>query len=1667
MIRRYITLGALFLAPFIRDGSTDSLEVTPSSGTVDAPPYAQAYPVNFSVTNTGSRTVDVAISAPGCQPHEQSCAWSTFSLDDVLPNESRSLTITVTTGAPGSSGTVGFIALVNDNQTVQAGTTVTVRVPQQAWLETKALNPGTTIERSHCVAFPIATNAAYECGDLRIAHAAPSLRVRNDDRTPVLLYNSAHAEPRPVVLADISTPNATSVTNVTATLTVRRGGSDVQVASQQLGTLPAASTQRVALTYDASSDTTGIYPYTMTVSMTVDGQPQSPISTSDTLVVVNRKTSPFGAGWWLAGYERLVPLAGGSFLWVGGDGSTRRYAPDSANPGVFRTLGLYRPDSLTLQGSTYVRMLRHRAQVQFDLSGRHVATVDPLNSPTTFQHDGSGRLQLIIHPTASQPRHALYYSAGGLLDSLTGPGPISGTRRITLLHGSGGRVERITDPDGIPVNFGFDTLTGLVINSRTNRNGVTQTFGFASNRLVQATVPLTATESAVTTFCPAEIRGLVGGGCGSAPLPPGDATTTVDGPRTDVADLTTIRIDRFGQPVLVTDPIGNSIRLYRGNRSLPGLVTRTVDKNGKTDDAFYNATGTLGVHVDYSPLGPDRDAQTHFDWDPRWERLTQITYPEGNIVRFGYDSTTGNRIWQEDGRGISSRVDFAYNGSIGNDALLLASITYPADRQARRSTDAVSYDTLGNVASIRTAVATPDSGVATITHDGVGRAETTKTLINVSGAQQRDVVTYDLIDRVLTTQSSGPVLNTTLPETLSVSRTYDAEGNVRKVERRSSPDTPTPSIGVITSRSGYDLANRVVADTAPDGRVERRTYDRAGNVISITTRRDSTITMTYDPLNRLSSRTLPPMAYGERKQGIYFVAGGNASQPRPSSNIGYPRFNLGPTNRLVVPGDTETFNYDAMGNLTRAANGSAIVRRSYYTNTLLSDEIDSVRTYSAADFSQHVYTLHNDYDYNGRRIRLTLPAGLTQSPVAGTKNVITFAYDPASGFLSTVTDPLGKVFNYGYDGPGRLAELQMPGGIGEGWQYDLADRLSIDSITNTPASGGNRFTGALLRRVRFRYDTRGLLDSAANGAGKKDTLAARYSGLGHLVRSTYSDSGNAFFPPPSGGPGRYSSVERFTYDGLANIRADTLTYSGRTNWRSQTDSGPRSRTYEAGTGRLKTIVTTAVDVDSLFYDASGNVVFSTRQAFPNALENPPVEDLASFYDAAERLRVVDHRRSEAFRTGPRERYPIVFEFEEFRYDALGRRVLNRARRSCNPFNDLFEDACGLSFIKRVLWDGSQQAMEIQQPGDSAASPAVLENDVGPTPIRSLYQGTNGEFIDPNAFFGRVAYAHGAALDAPLSITRWEYADSASLQVGVPNGYQRWTEPFTLVPHWTSRGAPDNGTFADGGKTLCGGGGIATRCVKIAWPFGFSAYKQKTFRSISWHGSLLEENRDASGLLYRRNRYVDPNTGQFTQEDPIGLAGGMNLYGFAGSDPVNYADPFGLQLCCSPLDLGPQLIAGWQQTLANEALQMQLDWVFTIHGQLVTAGTVQLAGGALSTLGAARSTANAAQAAGRKQGMAAALEVEGQVFTATSGRGPLNPGLQKVLDETPPPHSAFHGACAEINCISRAMDAGVDPSGGTMSVVKIRKPGHPAHGTVAELCPTCAQVIKRFGITVVP
>ncbi|WP_330924937.1 RHS repeat-associated core domain-containing protein [Candidatus Sororendozoicomonas aggregata] len=51
--------------------------------------------------------------------------------------------------------------------------------------------------------------------------------------------------------------------------------------------------------------------------------------------------------------------------------------------------------------------------------------------------------------------------------------------------------------------------------------------------------------------------------------------------------------------------------------------------------------------------------------------------------------------------------------------------------------------------------------------------------------------------------------------------------------------------------------------------------------------------------------------------------------------------------------------------------------------------------------------------------------------------------------------------------------------------------------------------------------------------------------------------------------------------------------------------------------------------------------------------------------------------------------------------------------------------------------------------------------------------------------------------------------------------------------------------------------------------------------------------DATGLVYYRNRYYDPQIGRFTQLDPKGFIDGVNRYAYVMNSPVNYVDPWGL------------------------------------------------------------------------------------------------------------------------------------------------------------------------------
>jgi RHS repeat-associated protein len=66
------------------------------------------------------------------------------------------------------------------------------------------------------------------------------------------------------------------------------------------------------------------------------------------------------------------------------------------------------------------------------------------------------------------------------------------------------------------------------------------------------------------------------------------------------------------------------------------------------------------------------------------------------------------------------------------------------------------------------------------------------------------------------------------------------------------------------------------------------------------------------------------------------------------------------------------------------------------------------------------------------------------------------------------------------------------------------------------------------------------------------------------------------------------------------------------------------------------------------------------------------------------------------------------------------------------------------------------------------------------------------------------------------------------------------------------------------------------------------------QNLRLQGQYLDRE---TGLHYNLFRYYDPDIGRFTQHDPIGLAGGINLYQYA-PNPLGWVDPWGWKPRCA-------------------------------------------------------------------------------------------------------------------------------------------------------------------------
>jgi RHS repeat-associated protein len=1492
-----------------------AITVTANTAAETVAPSTAAVAV-FKVTNTGVTTESPTFAA-SCPAPTASCTLSssgaTLSVGQTVND-----TIHLTTGSTAGMGAVRLTATVTGTPTGAtdaAETDITVETRVAHGVQLNPVYPGTLRDPGYCLELSVRPGASISCGDFRYVHAAPAVRTYNKVRAPVLIYQSQAAHPFLIVPALVTADTSHGAPD---SVHVRLNENGTRVDS---AFLPGASfahgvTQRVLLGVDEGSATNSSISYTVEAT-TYAGASTTSDSVGGAGEVESAHFSHVGRGWMIAGVEQLkvYPLLGASkdssgLLWATGGGDVRYYQVVASARYLWRTDSLNRRDSIRYDSTLkhYTRFAAHGVRVVFDTLGRQDSTIDRLGHVTRFAYTTATGFDIdhITLPVALASdtttfRYTFYYGSSSYLDSITAPGPSGGTRKVTLIHDSGGNVLSLKDPDGLTDSLTYLSSPATLLNAFRDKRGTWATVKYDSGLKVRTVTVDTAGASALklqTTVIAQQSKSFHGA------LNPDSAYTTLADPDGNVSRLW---LDRYSGPVRIQGPLGTLTLIARTNPHFPGAVTRLKRPNGQVLGATYDSRGNIASEADSSSVLGGVTATTTYQFDQVWDFVTVIDPPAQDTIKMAYDATTGNRLYQQDARGVSSRATFGYSTTLG----LLTTFVDPLGNTGQVGYDAI----MGNMDTTTTQLGTKTIYV----RDAVGRLIVTRSPFDTGTAfHTTDSLTYDAMDRPLAEIVSAPAYNGISAESAFVRSVYDPEGAADTVRRSQDPDPP--GIGTLLTSTKYDAVGRAIKAVAVDGHNDSMVYDAVGNLLQRVSPRADTvggaryvIVATYDSLNRVMRRIVPQASYRDTT---------TAQQMHlPHFNADLTQFpyypNSGPGSlTYTIPADTELYNYDAVSELTQADNRDAQVRRSYNKNGTIAIDSLRIRTVapltvdSGGNFTVHQYALRFLYDIDGRRIGLIHPPTLEPTGV-GTSNQYVYTYN-AFGSLSDIYDFYNNHTHYSYDLDSRIDSIVQPGAIIQTYVYDAESRVTGDSVSNIsgfPTSADSAHDQPMLRATKLSYDLRGKVRSAVNSYQVDDNVTEMYSGLGQISQTVtsfrYLDVGvipRAWFS--------YSRWELSHVDAFGDKLSDTaqtnrgLWFTWAFQWDSGTTSVPYRDTtkYQHNTGRVASFRPSYdVGPDSLNhevyqFDEKGNMRFSALATGALSL-NDTMKVQARYYGADDRLRAADTRTTqypvngaEAFNTN------AGGSFEEYRYDALGRRIWVRNRATCWAGQNI---ECYLSTVRRTVWDGDAELYEIQAPGDTNASVAEMETDtVHFDTVKTLMPPHSiaeqaGDPFDRTPWYGRVVYVHGLAVDRPVEIVRLGlgvYKNPGDTTSYIGYDHMVWS----VVYNW--QGNADNGSLASGWLTT----GFTALGGSLFWPTPWAPEFTQwggPFQYLGvWWGTLAVGKQDQSGQSYRRNRYYDGLTGQFTQEDPLGLGGGINAYGFAGGDPVNYDDPFGLDPC---------------------------------------------------------------------------------------------------------------------------------------------------------------------------
>ncbi|OPX99190.1 MAG: putative deoxyribonuclease RhsC [Syntrophorhabdus sp. PtaB.Bin006] len=746
-------------------------------------------------------------------------------------------------------------------------------------------------------------------------------------------------------------------------------------------------------------------------------------------------------------------------------------------------------------------------------------------------------------------------------------------------------------------------------------------------------------------------------------------------------------------------------------------------------------------------------------------------------------------------------------------------------------------------------VSTGQNRVTTTTYDSYGnpasRTETGYALVNGVSTQKTYTTAFQYNSLGQPIQINGPRTDVSDVTILEYYANDAGQGNNRGQLR-----TVTDALGHATQYASYDANGNVGTITDPNGVITQLTYDQRNRIKTITNQSTGALTQyAYDSRGNIAS-IIPPE--GNRIDFTYNLA-----------------------DRLTtitdILGNRISYQYDVEGNRTEEdiRDPQGTLKKSL---TFTFDAYNRLKRIVNPDFTYTEYT----YDDKGNRIAARGPKATSTS----------FTYD-ALDRIKMMTQPISTVTNYTYDKQDHQVSVTDP--KGNATQY-LVDDFGRRNRTISPDTGTTTYLFDEAGNMAQQVDAKGTVINYTYDAVNRATSIQFPADSTQNITYTYDS------PVVTYGIGRLtgrtdpSGTYTFSYDAQGNLVREDKTISGvasTTQYVYNKNNALTSVTYPSGrvvtysfdqAGRINQVNTTLSGISKTLASSITYLPFGgiTGLTYGNNLS------LTQTYDNQYRISSITVGSLLNLSYG---------------YDANGN--ITSIIDTISPSNGAPLETSATYTYKQ----GSNVLMSI-----SGASPTTLTSDdngnITSENTRVFVYDLLNRLITVSDSGSQIAsYTYNALNQRMKKITGtgttiFHYDPQGHLILETNNTGQTLVEYVYLGDQLLAMIRPTEQVYYYHTDHLGTPQVLTNSSGAVVWKAVYGAFGNVNITVATVENNLRFPGQyydTETGLHYNWNRYYDPKTGRYITADPIGLEGGVNLFGYVGNDPVNRRDPEGTGL----------------------------------------------------------------------------------------------------------------------------------------------------------------------------